>query len=600
MPNRVAFPFALVAGCLAALGFAPLNLWPLAIAALAGLLWLVSRARGPWSAALIGWLFGTGMFAVSLNWIATAFTFQAKMPPVLGWVAVVGLAMYLALFVAVPAGLAAILRTPPARVLALCALWIPAEWARGILLTGFAWNPIGAVWLPVAGVAQLAAIVGVIGLSLIALLAAAGLLWLVVGPDRLARISGGGMIGATFVAGLIGNAGVLETGFLGPALVVVQSGIGQGERYDAAAVEAHLATHLDLTRAALLRVEANSRSDLPDVSIRETQIGQAEGVDTPLRPGVGKVTGQLQNDVAAGLTVPPSTEIGNSNRSSLELLEGAAGNTGEDQVAGPGGNPQIARRRPVATTPALVLWAEGAIDGLIEEDAATRARIASVLRPGDLLLAGGTGVRREGGKARYSNTLFVIDAAGRIRGRYDKAHLVPMGEYVPWRELLEPLGIARLVPGDSDFASGPGPRTLLLPGFLGVAPVICYEIAFPQAVVQASTRPAWIANVSNDAWFGAWGPPQHVAQARLRAIEEGLPIARATPTGQTVVIDGHGRVLNQVQNDVAEAIVTTMPPPLPAPPFTRGGPVLAFLGAVLLAGLALLLQRRTLGRLDLA
>jgi apolipoprotein N-acyltransferase len=426
-------------------------------------------------------------------------------------------------------------------------------------------------------------------------------LWLVVGPNRVDRVVGGGLIGATLVAGLIGNAAIVETGFLGPALVVVQSGIGQGERYDAAAVESHLATHLDLTRDALARVEANARSDLPDVTIRETQIGQAEGVDTPLRPGTGKVTGQLETSMAAGLAVPPTSEIGDRSGSSLDLLEDASGAADQAQVAGPGGNPQIERRRRVATTPALVLWAEGAIDGLIEEDAATRARIASVLRPGDLLLAGGTGVTRGvGGNARYSNTLFVIDAAGRIRGRYDKAHLVPMGEYVPWRDVLEPLGIARLVPGDSDFAAGPGPRTLVLPGFLGVAPVICYEIAFPQAVVQPSTRPAWIANVSNDAWFGAWGPPQHVAQARLRAIEEGLPIARATPTGQTVVIDGHGRVLNQVQNGVAEAIVTTMPPPLPAPPFTRGGPVLALLGAVLLAGLALLQQRQTIGRLDLA
>lgn len=595
MPNRLALPLALVAGCLAALGFAPLDLWPVALAAVAGLLFLVSRARGAWSAAGMGWLFGTGMFVVSLNWIATAFTFQAKMPPALGWIAVVGLAMYLALFVAVPAGLAALLRTPSARMLGLAALWIPAEWARGVLLTGFAWNPLGAIWLPVTGVAQLAASIGAIGLSLLALVAAAGLVWLVVGPQRLVRVGGGGVLLGVFVAGLIGNAAIDETGFLGSPLVVVQSGIGQDERYDAAAVERHLATYLDLTGTALVRVEATQRSDLPDVSIKDTRIGEAEGVDTPLRPGVGKVTGDLQNSMAAGLTVPPTSEIGERGASSLDLLkseaDGAAASLDNDR--------QIARRAPARTTPALILWPEGAIDGLIEEDAATRARIAAVLRPGDLLLAGGTGVSRAGGETRYANSLFVIDSEGRIRGRYDKAHLVPLGEYVPWRDVLEPLGIARLVPGDSDFARGPGPRTLELPGFLGVSPVICYEIAFPQAVAAQAPRAAWIANISNDAWFGAWGPPQHVAQARLRAIEEGLPIARATPTGNTVVIDGHGRVLNQLQNGVPEAIVTTMPPPLPAPPFTRGGPVLALLGAVLLAGLALFTQQRAQGRISL-
>ncbi len=592
MPNRIALPLALVAGCLAALGFAPLSLWPVALAAVAGLLWLVSRARGPGTAALIGWLFGIGMFAVSLNWIATAFTYQAKMPPVLGWFAVVLLAMYLALFVAVPAGLAAILRSPSARMLALVALWIPAEWARGLILTGFAWNPLGAIWLPVIGMAQWAGTVGAIGLTLISLLTAAGLVVLLVGPDRLARAGGGGLILGAAVAGVIGNGGIVDSGFIGPALVVVQSGISQGERYDAEAVERHLNIHLDLTRLGLERVESNARSDLPDVSIRETRIGVAEGIDSPLRPSIGKVTGDLDSQIAAGLALPPPAAIG-SSRSNRLAMPGAEADA---PVAGPGGNPQIVRRAPAKTIPTLIVWPEGAIDSLIEEDAATRARIGAVLRPGDLLLAGGTGVTRTGGTTRYSNSLFVLDSEGRIRGRYDKAHLVPMGEYVPWRHILEPMGIARLVPGDTDFARGPGPRTVELPGFLGVSPVICYEIAFPQAVAQETPRPAWIANVSNDAWFGAWGPPQHAAQARLRAIEEGLPVARATPTGQTVVIDGYGRVLNTVAGTTAEAIVTTMPPPLPTPLFVRVGAGLAMLGALLVAGLALLLHARTVQR----
>lgn len=579
---------ALAAGCLAALGFAPLNLWPVALAAAALLLWLVSRARGPVTAGLIGLLFGTGMFAVSLNWIATAFTYQAKMPAALGWVAVVGLALYLALFVAVPAALAAMLTSRTARVLALVALWVPAEWARGILLTGFAWNPLGAIWLPVTGIAQIAASVGAIGLTLIALLAAAGLLLLLIGPGRVPRIAGGALIAVIFAAGLIGNSAVRETGFLGPSLVLIQSGIGQGERYDAAAAEQHLATHLDLTRAALARVESNASADLPDAGIRDTQAGQVEGVDAPIGIGGGKVNGTLQNNVAAGLTTPPVNDSAARRNSAAAGSSVAGPATG--QPTGPGGG-QVAQRA-AQITPTLVLWPEGAIDTLIEEDAATRARIADVLRDGDLLLAGGTGVTRRGPAAQYANTLFVIDSAGRIRGRYDKAHLVPLGEYVPLRALLEPLGIARLVPGSADFASGPGPRTLALPGFLGVSPVICYEIAFPQAVVNSNQRPAWIANVSNDAWFGAWGPPQHVAQARLRAIEEGLPIARATPTGQTVVINGYGQVLNQLRDGVSEAVVATLPPPLPEPLFVQVGAGLAMLGALLVAGLALLVQRR--------
>ena len=593
----ISLALALAGGAATALAFAPLDLWPLGLAGVALLMWLVTRAGGAWQAGLAGWLFGTAMFAVSLNWIATAFTFQSRMPAALGWVAVVGLSLYLALFIAVPAALASLARGPLARVIALIALWLPAEWARGVLLTGFAWNPLGALWLPLGGVAQLAALLGAIGLSLLALLVSAGLLWLAVGPGRLVRAGGGGLVALALVVGLVGNGRIIESGFIGPSLVVVQPGIGQDERYDAAAEEERLRTYLDLTRTALARVEANARTDLPDVTIRETDIEEAPAIDSPLRPSTGKVTGNLENQVAAGLAAPAVDAIaGGQRRRAVPVLP----RTGQDggQAGGQGNGPTPAgprapiTGRPAQTTPTLVLWPEGAIDGLIEEDLVTRARIARVLRPGDMLLAGGTGVRRDGGRNRYANSLFAIDARAEIVGRYDKAHLVPLGEYLPQRSLTEPLGLARLVPGEVDFTPGPGPQTLRLPGFLGVSPVICYEIAFPQAVVQEEPRPAWIANVSNDAWFGPWGPPQHVAQARLRAIEEGLPVARATPTGQTVVIDGYGRVLNQLRDGVAEAIVTTLPPPLPAPLFVQAGHGLVLLLALLLAVAALVLDRR--------
>lgn len=553
MSGRVAVLIALLAGAITALGFAPLAAWPLGLAGLAVLLWLVSEAPGWGRAALIGWLFGTGMFAVSLNWIATAFTFQAKMPPALGWLAVVGLSLYLALFVALPAGLSALLvRTPMARAVLLAALWIPAEWLRGVALTGFAWNPAGALWLGVVGAPQVAAVVGGIGLSLMALLTATGLLWLVRGPGRPARLAGAVLVSGAALTAVIGARLVgSDSGFLGPRIAIIQPGIGQGERYDAAAAERHLATYLALTGSVLQQGEAPPPDPMeatpqPTGPTGPTGSVGAPAPGAPLTPG----NGQLNNQLAAGL-------------------------------ADPGAN----RTAPAPTTtatvadPTLVLWPEGAIDALIEADAATRQRIASVLRPGDLLLAGGTGIA---GNA-YANSLFVLDAGARIRGRYDKAHLVPLGEYVPWRWALEPLGIARLVPGEYDFAAGPGPRTLQLPGFLGVSPMICYEIAFPGAVVSRSQRPGWIANVSNDAWFGSWGPPQHLAQARLRAIEEGLPIARATPTGISAIIDGHGRVLGRIPAGVSDSLLARLPPPLPETLFSRFGAIPALVGALLLA-----------------
>src|SRR3546814_8685163 len=136
-----------------------------------------------------------------------------------------------------------------------------------------------------------------------------------------------------------------------------------------------------------------------------------------------------------------------------------------------------------------------------------------------------------------------MDHRGRILGRYDKAHLVPYGEYLPARPILSRLGLSRLAPGSVDFGSGPGPHTLALPLVGEVGFQVCYEIIFSGHVVDPANRPAFIFNPSNDAWFGHWGPPQHLAQARMRALEEGLPVLRSTPTGISAVIAADGRLL---------------------------------------------------------
>ena len=557
---------ALAAGCAAALAFAPLGLWPVGLAGLAVLVHLVVTANRALQAARRGLVFGVGMFAVSLNWIAKSFTFQANMPPELGWVAVSGLALYLALFVAAPAGLAAALvKKPVARTLMLAGLWAPAEALRGTLLTGFAWNPLGAMWLGTP-VAQMASVVGGAGLSLLALACGAALLWLVRGPTRWLRLSGGGIIAATGVLALIGGGFITETAYIGAPLVMVQPGIGQSERYDAGAAERHLATYIAMTRAALAQVAQAGRPVLQNADVAQRALTETEGVASPLLPSADKVTGELRNKVAPGIADPMPEQTS-------------------------GGAALLPRR------PTLVLWPEGAIDDLIEVDPAARARVGAAIGAGDLLLAGGTGVsRREDGSARYANSLFVIAGGGRIVERYDKSHLVPMGEYVPWRQWLEPLGIARFVPGDFDFAQGIGPRTLVLPGFTSVSPMICYEIAFPQSVTDRNNRPGWIANVSNDAWFGTWGPPQHLAQARLRAIEEGLPIVRATPTGISAVIDGFGRVRVSLGLGKKDVIITTLPPPQPETLFARLGMYPVALLALLAAVAALMIDRHTSSR----
>jgi apolipoprotein N-acyltransferase len=193
------------------------------------------------------------------------------------------------------------------------------------------------------------------------------------------------------------------------------------------------------------------------------------------------------------------------------------------------------------------------------------------------------------------NAVTAVNGQGAIVGRYAKAHLVPYGEYLPLRWLLEPLGAARLVPGDLDFWPGPGPRTLDL-GPWGKAGIqLCYEITFSGEVVDRAHRPDYIFNPSNDGWFGAFGPPQHLAQARLRAIEEGLPVLRATTTGISAAIDARGVVRQFAPQHVARRIDGVVPPALPPTLFARLGNLLPLGWALVLLAIAAIALRRRRG-----
>jgi apolipoprotein N-acyltransferase len=188
----------------------------------------------------------------------------------------------------------------------------------------------------------------------------------------------------------------------------------------------------------------------------------------------------------------------------------------------------------------------------------------------------------------------VLAPGGKIIGRYDKAHLVPYGEYLPMRPLLSAIGLSRLAPGDMDFSSGPGPRTIDLGGLWGkVGFDLCYEIIFSGHVVDEKNRPAFIFNPSNDAWFGRWGPPQHLAQARLRAAEEGIPVIRSTPTGISAVIDARGKLVKQLGWRKAGAIDAVLPPAAnSAPPFARFGNIIPLLLSLLVIAGGIVLGRR--------
>jgi apolipoprotein N-acyltransferase len=258
---------------------------------------------------------------------------------------------------------------------------------------------------------------------------------------------------------------------------------------------------------------------------------------------------------------------------------------------------------PPSEEPRLLLWPESAVTTPLQDDRRSgqasarfeRTRAASVLGPGDRLLTGGLAILSSGGERMdgAANSVFLLGPGGQLRGRYDKAHLTPYGEYLPMRPLLSAIGLSRLAPGDLDFSPGPGPRSIWLGDPWGkVGLQLCYEIIFSGHVVDWENRPSFIFNPSNDAWFGRWGPPQHLAQARLRAAEEGLPVLRATPTGISAVIDARGNVVKELGWRQAGVIDAVLPPAARAPtPFARFGNIIP-----ILLGFALMIGGIVLGR----
>jgi apolipoprotein N-acyltransferase len=237
--------------------------------------------------------------------------------------------------------------------------------------------------------------------------------------------------------------------------------------------------------------------------------------------------------------------------------------------------------------PAVVVWPETASPFLLQQDAAARQAIAAVTGGAPALI----GAVRFDRDSRPRNSLFALTgAAGTIAAVYDKWHLVPFGEYQPdWL----PLGF-QVVPGGG-FAPGPGPRTLDVPGIPPVGPLICYEAIFSGQIVAAAHRPAWLVNVTNDAWFGdSSGPRQHLAAARMRAVEEGLPLMRAANTGITAAFDAHGHEIARLARATAGALVVALPGALPATLFARFGLLLPLCLAVvvLIGGLSPRRHRR--------
>ena len=507
---------AIIAGLLAATGFPPLGQWPIGFAGVALFAWLVWQSATWRQAALLAWLFGVAHFTLTDNWIATAFTFQAEMPPALGWAAVPLLSLYLAVFPAIGIGLAKAV-VPKASLAAfapaLGAGWIVGEWLRSWVFTGYAWGPLSLMLVgPFArpGAAMALPLTGTYALSGVLIMVEA----LVLAALIARRWVPAGVMGIAVTAAMMWPAPAERQGTL--PFTLVQPNLGQDEINDPTRFEAQFQ-----------RIAALSRA---------------------------------RREVAHRLILWPESAV-------PDYLE-------------PGYPQRYYDETTAAGDPALA-----------------RTRIAGVGGAGSLALTGVVNLkigRTDGLETAMGayNSILAIAPTGRIAGRYDKAHLVPYGEYLPMRGILEPIGLSRLVAGSFDFIPGPGPRTIDLGPWGRVGTQICYEIVFSGEVVDRHNRPDYIFNPSNDGWFGSWGPPQHLAQARMRAIEEGLPVLRSTTTGISAVVDANGVVRDHIGKGVAARIDGLVPPAAAPTLFSLLGHWLTLIWTAMLLGVSLVVSRR--------
>jgi len=227
---------------------------------------------------------------------------------------------------------------------------------------------------------------------------------------------------------------------------------------------------------------------------------------------------------------------------------------------------------PALGPPAAVIWPETAVTFLPAYQPERRAEIAAAAGGAPVILGALHAVRRDG-EEQWFNSLMAILPDGSLGPRYDKHHLVPFGEYLPYESVLGLIGLRQLV-SQGGFAPGPGPQVLEVPGLPPFSPLICYEMIFPSEVVPAGKRPGWLLQVTNDSWFGSFGgPQQHLAQARIRAIEQGLPVVRVANTGISAAIDANGRVLTQIPLQTDGFRDFRLPGALPPTVYARYGDV---------------------------
>lgn len=228
-----------------------------------------------------------------------------------------------------------------------------------------------------------------------------------------------------------------------------------------------------------------------------------------------------------------------------------------------------------------LIWPESAVPFLLTETPEALQAISNLMPAGGTFITGAARAERgttPGEDLKVYNSLYVMDDKTKVLGVYDKTHLVPFGEYLPFQETLEALGLSQLTRIKGGFTPGEGTRLLRAPGLPDFIALICYEIIFPDWISEPGPRPGWLLNVTNDAWFGdSAGPHQHFHQARVRGVEQGLPLVRAANNGISAVSDAYGRIIARLPRNTARALDSPLPEAIPATVFVRWGRMIQWL-----------------------
>lgn len=539
----------LASGAVTALAFPPIDILP-ALFGMAVLAWAVRRAETVAGAAWVGWLWAFGFHVAGLYWIANALTVNGDQHL---WVipfAVAGLPAFLALFHAVGAALAKLIFHLAEKVMGGAGSGVGDDGAIADGAINAAIDGGGRRSSKTAGIA--------LWLLLTAMLAL----------TEWAR--------GTILTGFPWNLPAYGWDNV-PAMLQAASVVG--------AYGLSLLTLLAATAPALLADRTIPRRDRAFAIVTVTAITLGVGVwggdrlartGTDMRPDV--VVRVVQGNVPQRDKWNPSLRPGHLERY-MSLSRSRTPPT------------RRAAALPVGAQPTVVVWPETALAFLMDDDPRSYQTLAPAVPEGGSLIFGAPRLTRDAaGEAFVHNSVMAVDEAGARLWAFDKSHLVPFGEYVPFRDILP---IDKIVPGARDFTPGDGPATLETLGAPPVSPLICYEVIFPGRVIAtAGPRPDWLLNLTNDAWYGmSTGPYQHLAIARVRAIEEGLPLVRAANTGVSAIIDSYGRVLTSLELGRTGVIDSPLPFGLSPTIYATYGEYLFLIGWVFLFVIGLLLLR---------